>query len=244
MGNLWHVTRNEPHGPQQFGPFSLDQLRELVGSGRVLPNDLVWQQGTASWVTVASLPFLASLVHPAAPAIGQAPLAGPVPPPPPTGSTTVRNLVFILGGSALLLTLGCGGLVLLGIMASWETANPRSPAPGPTYVPGAAPGTITFAEYVDTRTLATTNEGREFTTGVVWVLVRSNAPFHDTKLILTYRISGSNVSQVLGEHVVDPSWDTQASAVNLLDPGVYVVTATTGRGEVVAQDTVTVVPKY
>src|SRR5262245_11717459 len=52
------------HG-QQAGPCTAIQLRELVQSGRVLAQDLVWKQGMSEWIPVASIPGLARFLPPA-----------------------------------------------------------------------------------------------------------------------------------------------------------------------------------
>lgn len=101
-------------------------------------------------------------------------------------------------------------------------------------------GTITFAEFVDARTFATRNEGREFSTGWVWILVRAGKPFGDTRMVISYRESGSAVSTILTEAAIDPTWDTAADRIRLILPGTYVITATNSRGDLIAQDVVTI----
>jgi len=39
-------------GGQRYGPYSLEQLREYVAQGSVLPSDLVWRSGMYTWVPV------------------------------------------------------------------------------------------------------------------------------------------------------------------------------------------------
>jgi hypothetical protein len=63
----WHVGR----GGQKFGPYPWAQLVEMARAGQLATSDLLWQEGTASWVPAGSfadrLPFA----------------AGGAPPPPP-----------------------------------------------------------------------------------------------------------------------------------------------------------------
>lgn len=50
----WHIGR----GQQQFGPFSMDEMSEQVGEGRLLPTDLVWCEGMPEWIPAAQVPEL------------------------------------------------------------------------------------------------------------------------------------------------------------------------------------------
>jgi len=61
---------------QQFGPYSMNVIRELVQSGQVAPaTAFAWKRGMASWVPFTQIPELASLIG--------APATPPPPPPPP-----------------------------------------------------------------------------------------------------------------------------------------------------------------
>lgn len=62
-------------GGQQAGPFSPQQLPQLVANGNLTPETLVWKQGMAQWAPAAQVPELAPLFAP--------PASGPVPPPMP-----------------------------------------------------------------------------------------------------------------------------------------------------------------
>ena len=42
-------------GEEQFGPFSLDQLREHLASGMILANDWAWHDGLSDWVPAKTL---------------------------------------------------------------------------------------------------------------------------------------------------------------------------------------------
>jgi hypothetical protein len=45
-------------GGNKLGPVPLGQLEQLVASGQVGPQTLVWHEGMPTWVPVHSLPFL------------------------------------------------------------------------------------------------------------------------------------------------------------------------------------------
>ena len=58
---------------QQFGPFDMTQMTQLVRTGQMTKQTYVWKQGMASWEFAGNVPELAPLFAPT-----QAP-----PPPPP-----------------------------------------------------------------------------------------------------------------------------------------------------------------
>lgn len=60
---------------QQYGPYNMQQLQQMVTSGQLTAQTLVWCQGMATWDPAANRADLASLFAPAAP---------PMPPTPPT----------------------------------------------------------------------------------------------------------------------------------------------------------------
>ena len=59
---------------QQYGPYNMQQLQQMVTSGQLTAQTLVWCQGMATWEPAANRADLASLFTPAAP---------PMPPTPP-----------------------------------------------------------------------------------------------------------------------------------------------------------------
>lgn len=67
MSEQWYYGQN---GVQK-GPVSLEAMQELVRSGQLRPDDLVWKEGMANWAPANTLAELST-----------APAA--VPPPPPT----------------------------------------------------------------------------------------------------------------------------------------------------------------
>lgn len=54
MADQWHVGR---HGRVE-GPFSPDQMRQMVVEGRIVPTDLVWKEGMAGWLPATQVPGL------------------------------------------------------------------------------------------------------------------------------------------------------------------------------------------
>lgn len=53
---MWYYTLNN----QQFGPVDEAKIKELIGSGQITANSMVWTAGMASWAPIAQTP-LASL---------------------------------------------------------------------------------------------------------------------------------------------------------------------------------------
>jgi membrane protease subunit (stomatin/prohibitin family) len=70
----FHVALNG----QQFGPFSVAVLQQMIPAGSLNAASLVWRQGMAGWQPASTVPELAALFAPAAPP--PAPLPPPVPP--------------------------------------------------------------------------------------------------------------------------------------------------------------------
>jgi GYF domain 2/TPR repeat len=54
MSDNWYFAK----GQDRVGPFSFDQLRQLVASGSIGPKDTVWNEGGAKWVPVNMVPGL------------------------------------------------------------------------------------------------------------------------------------------------------------------------------------------
>jgi GYF domain 2 len=49
MRDEWYVARRGQDGNKRYGPVPLQQLRELVDTGRVQSGDLVWREGMGEW---------------------------------------------------------------------------------------------------------------------------------------------------------------------------------------------------
>jgi hypothetical protein len=108
---------------------------------------------------------------------------------------------------------------------------------------GQGGGSITFAEEVDYVTFELTNEGTEFTTGEVNMVIRGNSSFGDSRLIVSYRMDGEAAwRQLLDEDcTVDPAWDVVSLPIHLVDPGNYEISVKTSSGTLIAQNYVTIV---
>lgn len=66
----WHISNNG----QQAGPYTVDQLRQLIASGNMIRTTYVWKAGMAGWEQAANVQEVAILF-------------GAVPPPPPPAQT-------------------------------------------------------------------------------------------------------------------------------------------------------------
>lgn len=64
---------------QQFGPFNMTQMAQLVQNGQMTQQTYVWKQGMPSWELACNVPELAALFAPVVPP----PLPGGIPPMPP-----------------------------------------------------------------------------------------------------------------------------------------------------------------
>ncbi len=62
-------------GGQQMGPFTYEQLQQLVSAGQLTPQTYVWKQGLANWLPASQVPELSQLFS----------ATPPPPPPPPAG---------------------------------------------------------------------------------------------------------------------------------------------------------------
>jgi hypothetical protein len=54
MAADWYMTRQG----KKYGPFTEENLRELASTNRLLPSDLVWQQGMAQWAAAGTIGML------------------------------------------------------------------------------------------------------------------------------------------------------------------------------------------
>jgi len=64
---------------QAFGPYPLEEAREYLKRGQILPTDLAWYEGGPGWIPVLQVPGM----------IGQATVAAASSPPPPSSSAQV-----------------------------------------------------------------------------------------------------------------------------------------------------------
>lgn len=255
MSDRWYIVRQVGGRQKKFGPTTLEQLRQLANAGKLRPDDLACVEGMESWVPVADLgPLLGA--QPAPPSLPSLPS---VPPPqewpapvvvadyrpvaaqPRAAASFLRKPIVLVGGGCLITAFVAGLLIAL---SSSKPPDTRLAAGSVPPVAPASMGTIAFALHVDPNTLATRGEGSSFTTGWIHMVIRTSRAFGDSKLVVSYNSSGS-AWNVLDEFVVDPTWDTATTKVNLVNRGTYRVRATTSRGEVLAEGTVYVTaPNY
>jgi predicted secreted protein len=76
-------------GGQKQGPVSDEELRNLINSGAVGPNDLVWKEGMADWQKVSTVPGL--VFSPDA--------SGPEPVPPSEPNIPVTTASSLVGST-------------------------------------------------------------------------------------------------------------------------------------------------
>lgn len=65
---VWHYTV----ATEQYGPVTLLELRGMVASGQLTPDDVVWKEGMADWIPLRDVPELQAAVRPSAAALGAA----------------------------------------------------------------------------------------------------------------------------------------------------------------------------
>lgn len=126
-------------GGQQYGPYSVEELRQFVASGNILSSDMAWAQGMPAWVSVSQIlggaPAGAAAPAPApapapsyqapGPAFAQPPTAAPASyapasyaSPVPSGGPMPPSMHWAL---VLVISIFCGvfGLVWMFVQASF-----------------------------------------------------------------------------------------------------------------------------
>ena len=140
MRDEWYVARRGQDGNKRYGPVPLRQLRELLDSGRVQGEDLVWREGMADWQAADQCPDLAAPAYDRrGDGYGQAPGSrgyGAYGDDRPYRRAYPRQssawvLPVILGSAVAIGVLVFGGLLCVAVMSS------RSGAPT-YYQPAAA----------------------------------------------------------------------------------------------------------
>lgn len=92
-GPRWHHSK----GGQKLGPFTDSQFRQMASAGLVQADDLVWREGTASWVAASSVEGLLPKKSAEPPPLPVKPPPSSEPPPlpvapPPMPSETIPQL--------------------------------------------------------------------------------------------------------------------------------------------------------
>ncbi len=123
MANLIHIYHNN----QQEGPYSPEQLRDMMASGTVTPITLAWREGMSDWAPLETImSTFQSTMAPTAPspparadAVSQANVASP--PVTATGPKGVGGwLLFFCVGLTILSPLFSLGQISM----NWEQAQP------------------------------------------------------------------------------------------------------------------------
>ena len=116
------ATYTLSQGGHQYGPFTLEQLRDHVSQGSIQPTDLIWCPGMATWDSVREVLGWAAAP---APVNVETPLASPSTPAPVPRSESVAaypkppSLHWGLVLMFTVLTLGLFGLVWMFVHAAW-----------------------------------------------------------------------------------------------------------------------------
>jgi hypothetical protein len=256
----WFLVR----GGSEDGPITTQRLKAMAAAGEIGPLDLIRRDDMKAPTTAGRVKGLFTSEHgiqprpsprpaqplAAIPVLDALPISGPKPPEaiPVRAAAAVPAAVpvvaatksgpapeapvqkvswykrrWVRGGVAVLVFLFLLGRLIVRV------AGPSTP------------GTITFAEYVDDKTLKTTHAGTRFTTGWVYVVVRGRKRFGDSTLIVYGREHGSELWNVVGQIVVDPNWDMAVGREMLDEAGKLDIKVTTSRGVLVAQSTVEIV---
>ena len=72
-------------GGQQYGPYNRDMCKQMVKSGQLTPNSMVWMEGMAQWSAASQVASLQSLFLPPSPSA--------MPPMPPTSGSTPPPMI-------------------------------------------------------------------------------------------------------------------------------------------------------
>jgi len=128
MAAEWYYTEDG----QQQGPVELDQLLELVKSGKVKPDDSAWKDGMSDWALIPAIPDLAQGV-PAEDGPPPVPASGP---PQREASTKPFEMPAQLAGIAdspilpLAVAAGAGLCILAFMMPWWSISQAVRPGTG------------------------------------------------------------------------------------------------------------------
>lgn len=66
-GNAAAVWYTATPGGQREGPFSLPEMKQQIAQGTLAPENLVWKDGMANWISARSLPELFAAAPPPLP---------------------------------------------------------------------------------------------------------------------------------------------------------------------------------
>jgi len=120
---------------KEYGPISIDQLRQWIAEGRANAQTRVLAEGATEWKTLGQIPELASLLPSAAPiAPGPAPMAASFP-----GMTSPAEGLVSGPAIGLMCFAGIGfliqcGRILVQLLGLGMLAASRQPSDAPTWV--------------------------------------------------------------------------------------------------------------
>ena len=55
---IYHIAINK----QQTGPYSLEQIKDMIKQGKITHQTMIWKKGTPNWVQAAELPDISILL--------------------------------------------------------------------------------------------------------------------------------------------------------------------------------------
>jgi heme/copper-type cytochrome/quinol oxidase subunit 2 len=186
MSEDWYVYKNQV----QQGPYTWSQLHKEAQSGRLMPEDLVWNQALENWVPASQVPGLIAQVGQAA-QTSQPPMPAPLSPPDAPAPSEGRGLLvaFI---AALVVFLVLSGYTVyhfffsdrdqtatetttlaettttLATTTTTTTAPPTTTTAQPTTTTAA---TTTTTATTTTATTTTTAPGTTQTTTATWWII-------------------------------------------------------------------------
>lgn len=109
MDQKWFISKNDG---KSLGPYTFAQLQDQTRSGVLLPQHLVFEQGTAAWHEASRI---AGLFSPNAP-----------PPAPPGrrrgGGYTLLGVGLLFAGFVLVL-FGCSGVYSAAVMSTFANTD-------------------------------------------------------------------------------------------------------------------------
>jgi hypothetical protein len=106
---MWYYAQNN----QTKGPVEEEQLLQLVATGQIAQDTLVWQEGMSGWVPINQTPLAAKMQVSGA---GPAGVPPPPPPPPVVPKTEADRLAGLFKTYWILLAVGIPlSIIVIGI---------------------------------------------------------------------------------------------------------------------------------
>jgi hypothetical protein len=123
---------------QNYGPYSLEEVKQQLAAGNLVPTDLAFIEGATEWTTLNLVPGALSGAPPPPP-----PKTSKIPPPPVQPSAHAVAPVTKGKGGFVKSCLGCLGvivigLIVLGVIGSLGSKGGNSPSSQPSSTPANA----------------------------------------------------------------------------------------------------------